>query len=108
MTSSPGSTGGENGVVTGVFCAVADDDLGRFVIDAVVEQELVGHGLTKFWDTGTGRVLRESRFQRRYSSGLNVFGSVEIRFACSEAANVDPFGFHRLGLTVDRKGKRRS
>ena len=108
ITSSPGLAGGKNRIVTRMLCAVADDDLGRFVVNAVVQQELVGNRLTKFRNAGTGCVFGKSRFQSRDGSSLNVFGSVEVRLACSEAANIDPFGFHRLGLAVDRKGKRRS
>jgi hypothetical protein len=88
--------------------AVADDNLRWFVIDSVFDQELVGDRLAKFRNTGTRGVLRESGFQRRNGGRFNVLGSVEVRLACSEAANVDSLGFHRLRLAVDRKRERRS
>ena len=91
-----------------MLCAVADDDLGRFVVNAVVQQEFVGHRLTKFRDAGAGCVLGKSCLKSRDGSSLDVFGSIEVRLARSESAHIDPFGFHRLGLAVDRKGKRRS
>src|SRR6202011_5522135 len=104
----PGLAGRENRIITGMLCAVADDNLGWLVIDPIVDQKLVGNCLTKFRNAGTGGILGKSRFQSGNGGNLNVFGSVEVRLACSEATNIDTFGFHRLGLAVDRKGKRRS
>ena len=77
-------------------------------LQMIVQNAGVGDRLAKFWNARTGCVFGKTRFQRRDRGRLNVFGSVEVRLACSKAANIDSFGFHRLRLTVDGKGKGRS
>src|SRR5215831_5137634 len=86
-----------------MLCSVAYNNLRRFVVYSIVSQKFLSNRLAQFRDAGTRSVLGKARFKRCDCGGLDVFGSIKVRLACSEAANVDPFGFHRFGLTIDRK-----
>src|SRR5262245_45715221 len=86
--------------------AVADDDLRGLVVQVVVGLELFRDRLTQFGDAARWRVLGEAGFDRSLGRGLDVLRSIKIRFACSEAADVNAFGFHRLGFRVNAQGER--
>lgn len=81
-----------------MFCPVGDDDLGRFIIEAVVGLEFVGDGLAEFRDAAGRGVFGESSIEGGHRGGLDVLWGVVVGFTGSEAANVDALGFHGLGF----------
>ena len=99
-------TSGQDGIVTGVLGAIADHDLAGAIAQFIIGGQLFGDGLTQLGNAGTRRVFGETGIQRFDTSGLDVLGRVEIGFARSESADVQPLCFHRLGFAVDRKGER--
>ena len=81
-----------------VKAILADDDLRRLVIHAIVRFEFVGDRLAQLGDAARGGILGKSLFDGSLSSDLDVLGRVEVGFTSSEAANIDTFGLHRLGF----------
>lgn len=102
-----GLAGGEDGIVAGVLGPVGDDDLGGFVIEAVVGLEFVGDGLTEFGDPAGRGVFGEPSVERGHCGGFDMFWRVVIGFTGSEAANVDALGLHGFGFGVDGEGEGR-
>src|SRR5207247_8710810 len=103
-----GLTRREDVVVACMLCAVTHDHLHGAVIQSVISGYFVGNRLAKFRDASAWRVFREPGFQRLDCGPFYVFGCIKIRFACTEAADVDAFGFHGLRLAIDGESKRRS
>src|SRR6478672_6052979 len=98
MTSSPGSQVARMAFVTGMFGTVANNDLTRPVLEAVIGGELFGDGLAQFREAGAGRVLGKPAFKCRDAGCFDVLRSIEVWFTCAETADVDSFGLHCLGL----------
>ena len=91
-----------------MFCPVADDHLGGPVIEVIVRRQFVRDRLTQLRDAGAGRVFCEASLERFDRRLFDVLGGVKIRFTGAEAAHVDAFGLHGLGLAVNRERERRS
>ena len=90
-----------------MFAAAGDDDLRRFVSQAVVAFEFVGDGLAEFRDAGGRGVFGKTIGERLGAGVLDVLGRVEIRFTCAKANDVDAVRFHLFGLGINGQRERR-
>ena len=90
-----------------MFAAATDDDLGRFVGQAIFAFEFVGNRLAQFGNAAARGVFGEPFVQRFDRSVFDMLRRVEIRFTRAEADDVLAFGLHLLGLGVDGQSQRR-
>ena len=91
-----------------MLCAVTHDDLGGAIVEVVVDSQFFRNRLAQFRDARAGSIFREASLQRLDRCLFDMFWRIEIWFPCAETANIDPFGFHGFGLTVDRERERRA
>jgi hypothetical protein len=84
-----------------VFRAVTHHDLPRAITQSVVGCQLICDRLAQFRDASAWRVFRKTGFQRLDCGPFYVLWCIEIRFASTEAADIDPFGFHGFRLAID-------
>ena len=80
---------------------VAHDDLSSAIGQLVVRGQFFSDRLAQFRNASAWCVFREAGFQGRDRRRFDVFRRVEIGLACTEATNIDAFGFHRFGLAID-------
>ncbi len=69
-----------------MLCAIADDDLRGAIIQSVIGGQFFRDCLTQLRNASAGRVLGKSGLQSVDRRLFYVFGRIEIRFACTEAA----------------------
>ena len=91
-----------------MLCPVAHDDLGGPIVELVIGGQFFRKRLAQFRDASAGCIFCEPSFQRLNRRPFDMFWGIKIRFACAEAANIDPFGFHGLGLAINRECERRT
>ena len=91
-----------------MLCAVTHDDLSGPIIQSVVGRQFFRNCLTQLRDAGAGRVFGKASLQCIDRGFLYVLRSIEIRFACAEAAHINAFSLHGFGLAIDRESKRGS
>ena len=96
-----GFAAGEDGIEARLLGAVADNDLVRLVIDAIVLGELLADRRAQLGDAGARGVFGETFLQRLDRRFFDVLRCVEVGFARPEPADVDALGAHGLGLAVD-------
>ena len=91
-----------------MLCPVAHDDLGGPIVELVIGGQFFRKRLAQFRDASAGCIFCEPSFQRLNRRPFDMFRGIKIRFACAEAANIDPFSFHGLGLAINRECERRT
>ena len=84
-----------------VLRAVTHHDLTGAIIQSVVGCQLIGDRLAQFRDASVWSVFRKTGFQSLDCGPFYVFWCIEIRFTCTEAADVDALGFHGFRLAID-------
>lgn len=97
------------GFIHGLLAAVGHHHLFRLHLVAGITQRLAGNGLAQFRQTRCGRVLVVRRVHHSRRRSLhNRLGGGEVRFANTEADDVNALRLHGLGLHVDgQSGARR-
>jgi len=96
--------GGCDGVVAGVLGAAVDADLGRVVLEAVIDEQLGGEGFTKFEEAAALGVAGFAFGQGLDGSLDDVFRGIKIWFASAKAENIHALLFQHLGCVGNSKG----
>jgi hypothetical protein len=91
-----------------MLCAVAHNDLGGAIRQVVVGGQFVRNRLTQLRDACARRVFGKSGLQCIDGGFFYVFGRVEVRFACAEAAHINAFSLHGFGFAINRESEGRS
>ena len=93
------------GCVYSLLTAIGDDNLAWIHLIAGITQGLAGDGLAQFGQARGGSVAIVLRILHRFGSSRHNGGRrCEIRFAGTEADNVDSGGFHSLCLGINGEG----